>query len=366
MRFLVIILFLSLGCDNNPSSPGIVTCDEGYSMIEGYTDYLNDLCYNDNDIAVLEDFISNSLSTISLDMDINNNQIIEWFELGSQEWSNGRIISFWSYYNRLTDLYTNPYADIVYTANLSGDIPESIINWDKIELLQLGRGRFNGLLTGSIEVLTNLTSLEHLCIQNNDFDSQPIPENIYNLTNIKTIYFGMNSFTGNISSNISNLADLEWFWVGDNDLSGIFPEEIWFIPNIKEITVYNNNFSGIIPNLSTNQLSELYWLQLYNNNFTSTIPNSICNSTELMNNLGEYSLDDYNWSGEYYYYFDISNNSFCPNPETLEYPTCINNYMGQQNTENCDGEIFNSFNSNSFQKINNNRNTSTILNKPPK
>ena len=58
------------------------------------------------------------------------------------------------------DIINNP--DIYYDAQLSGDIPESITNWQYIKELRLGRGVFDGMLTGEIDILGNLTTLEKL------------------------------------------------------------------------------------------------------------------------------------------------------------------------------------------------------------
>tara|TARA_B110000467_G_C18171986_1_gene395687 strand:+ start:62 stop:283 length:222 start_codon:yes stop_codon:yes gene_type:complete len=68
-------------------------------------------------------------------------------------------------------------------------------------------------------------------------------------------------------------------------------------------------------------LTNLNLLSLSNNQLTS-IPESICN----INNL--------NWSPEFiggWIYSQISNNQLCP-----PYPSCIEEYVGEQDTSNCE------------------------------
>jgi hypothetical protein len=65
-------------------------------------------------------------------------------------------------------------------------------------------------------------------------------------------------------------------------------------------------------------LTDLY---LNDNQLTGEIPETICNL----------SID---WGGETYYgyfLFDITNNQLCP-----PFPSCIEDYVGEQDTSNCD------------------------------
>ena len=314
----------NMDCDGN--------CIEGYSTIIGDSDYWGNQCYFNSDIEVLEDFIENSSSTLNYtDLDrFNINGIVDWYELGYQKWENGRLVTFFANW-----VYTNE-PDFLYISNLSGLIPDSIVNWDYVTSLSLGLGLVDGMLTGSIDSLAKLSNLEFLSIVNNDFDQQDFPEEIYDLTNLKDLYIAKNNFTGSISSNIGNLVNLEDFWAGENNFSGELPIEVWEIPNLRSFGVEYNNLAGSLPDFSQFSLDSLYWLNLNDNNFSGEIPHSLCELDTLMANLDQGEL----YQDTYYYYFDISNNSFCPNDETSEYPECIANYVGDQNTEDCGGGLF--------------------------
>jgi hypothetical protein len=63
-------------------------------------------------------------------------------------------------------------------------------------------------------------------------------------------------------------------------------------------------------------LTNLTWLRLNNNQLTGEIPESIC----------DLNID---WSD--YWEFNISNNQLCP-----PYPSCVEDYVGEQDTSGCD------------------------------
>ncbi len=85
--------------------------------------------------------------------------------------------------------------------------------------------------------------------------------------------------------------------------------------NLEFLYLYNNHFSGGIPSEIGN-LINLNYLKLRNNYFTGVIPMNICDLDIL-------------WAGNYY--FDITENQFCP-----PYPLCIESYIENQDTSNCD------------------------------
>tara|TARA_B100000029_G_C17545338_1_gene948249 strand:- start:425 stop:1864 length:1440 start_codon:yes stop_codon:yes gene_type:complete len=140
---------------SQPSWQGLPECSEECNdpnniEIEGY-------CFNQDDIAALQDMINNSMnsgledspnpymangSSITIDgeyidyLSSNNNEIVEPLELGIQEWENGR----------LTSLMCGAY---IY-CDLSGEIPESISNLEDINVLRLELNYFSGFVPESI------------------------------------------------------------------------------------------------------------------------------------------------------------------------------------------------------------------------
>ena len=113
-------------CDN---LPGNVTILEGDS-----------LCFNKNNLNVLQAFIDSSDSTLNIDtMDIDSSGVIEPLELGIQSWGNSDLISL-----RASNL------------ELSGSIPDSIGNLSNLETLHLHENNLDGLMPDGICKLTNL------------------------------------------------------------------------------------------------------------------------------------------------------------------------------------------------------------------
>jgi hypothetical protein len=84
--------------------------------------------------------------------------------------------------------------------------------------------------------------------------------------------------------------------------------------------VHSNQFTGPIPSEIGN-LTNLVRLKLHTNQLTGPIPETLCNLSNLT-----WSLEDSSFSVSTLY-----DNYLCP-----QYPSCIEDYVGDQNTTNCD------------------------------
>ena len=145
-----------------------------------------------------------------------------------------------------------------------------------------------GQLTGSIPpVIGNLTNLTQLILNDNQLTGT-IPPEIGNLTNLTKLQLQNNQLTGSIPSEIGNLTNLEFLWLSNNQLTGEIPSEIGNLTNLTDLDLYNNQLTG-------------------------EIPETICDL-----NL------DWDWSV-------VHNNQLCP-----PYPSCIVDYVGYQDTSDCD------------------------------
>jgi len=275
-------------CDNIDSCIGVIDeCGE----CGGYDNNNDNRCQID--LNVLNDFINinESLSGVALDV-------------GSQIWNNNRLIhltidnaSLEYLPQSIDDLYYLTFLGL-WTNNLSGEIPSAIGNLSYLTELELSENQFTG----------------------------SIPDIFYNLTNLELFYLGRNNLTGEIKSAIGNLNNLEQIWLGENNLSGEIPIELWNIESIEGIWLEGNNFEGNIPS-SIGNLTKLRHLYLSDNGFFGVIPDEICDLSLPYNNLDS----TYTWNNEIWKYFKIDNNNFCP-----PYPECIEDYMGEQDTSNCD------------------------------
>ena len=90
---------------------------------------------------------------------------------------------------------------------------------------------------------------------------------------------------------------------------------VYSVENTTELNLYNNQLTGSIPPEIGN-LTNLAFLYLNENQLTGEIPDSIC---DLNINWHSSSL------------FRIYENQFCP-----PYPSCVEDYVGTQDTSGCD------------------------------
>ena len=191
----------------------------------------------------------------------------------------------------------------------TGSIPSEIWNLTNLNYLLLGAGN---QLTGSIpSEIGNLFNLTGLDLTGNELTGS-IPSEIGNLTKLGGLGLASNQLTGSLPSEIGNLTKLESLYLHNNQFSGSIPSEIGDLTNLEILELNNNHLSGPIPSEIEN-LTNLERLFLHYNQLTDQIPESICSIFE--------SLGAYNFSG----------NQLCP-----PYPSCIEGYVGEQDTSDCD------------------------------
>ena len=165
-----------------------------------------------------------------------------------------------------------------------------------------------------------------------------IPPEIVNLTNLTSLYLNNNQFTGSIPSDISNLISLTSLYLNYNQLTGSIPSEIGNLTNLTSLYLNNNQFTGSIPSDISN-LTNLTHLFLSSNQLIGSIPPEIGNLmnlnglhlgwNQLIGEIPESICDlNINWNNSNT--FNISTNQLCP-----PYPSCIEDYVGDQDTSGC-------------------------------
>jgi len=183
----------------------------------------------------------------------------------------------------------------------------SIENTDSLDLNNSG-------LTGEIPPeIGNLTNLTYFKLNENELTGE-IPSEIGNLTNLTSLTLSSNQLTGEIPSTIWNLTNLSTLSLSINQLTGEIPSEIGNLTNLEKLYLYENQLTGSIPSEIGN-LTNLERLFLDTNQLTGQIPENIC----------DLNID---WSSPWS--FHLSDNQLCP-----PYPSCIEDYVGEQDTTNC-------------------------------
>lgn len=149
----------------------------------------------------------------------------------------------------------------------------------------------------------------YLDLESNQLTGE-IPPEIGKLINLIYLDLGGNQLTGEIPSEIGKLTNLTGLYLYDNELTGVIPSEIGNLNNLIYLRLSSNELSGSIPSEIGN-LANLQGLNLHSNQLSGLIPEEICNQ-------GANSPS-------------LSNNKLCP-----PYPSCIEDYVGAQDTSNCD------------------------------
>ena len=194
---------------------------------------------------------------------------------------------------------------------VTGEIPPELGNLINLSSLILKENQLDGEIPPELSYLTNLTQLD---LGGNQFMGA-IPPEIGSLTNLNILDLAGNQLTGAIPPEIGNLTNLIELEFGGNQLTGAIPPEIGNLSSLTFIHLEYNQFTEAIPPEISN-LTNLVWLNFVHNQLSGEIPSSICNL-------------DLNWSNPNH--FNIYENQLCP-----PYPDCVADYVGEQDTTNCE------------------------------
>ena len=226
-------------------------------------------------------------------------------------------------------------------SGLQGNIPSEIGNLSSLIILNLNGNQLVGAIPVEIGNLSNLTTLS----LGENYFSEQIPVEIFNLVNLSGGSHGPGGFgwnpgldlsdnllIGEIPSGINNLENLLSLDFSNNLLNGEPLIEISNLTNLHSLNLSHNQFSGEFTQEITNLINltgivtghagattTLPALDLSDNQFSGIIPEELCSlSVEWGGNLLGDSV------------FSIHQNQFCP-----PYPVCIENFIGVQDTSNC-------------------------------
>jgi len=179
-------------------------CDEGYTYIDNLPENVNNInnennCFNDNNIAVLNELISlNNLDNYN-----------SCFELGPQIWVIGNLTS-------LVVTYVQGGNNGI-TQKIS-EISENIGQLTELSYLAIDKHNLTTLPVN----FTQLSSLTFLKISNNWLTT--LPEDFGNLINLNTLDLGYNQLDY-IPESIGDLVNLEYLFLFNNQLTSL-PETI--------------------------------------------------------------------------------------------------------------------------------------------
>jgi Leucine-rich repeat (LRR) protein len=158
-------------------------------------------------------------------------------------------------------------------SGLTGTPDDMIFNLPRLQTLNLSYNDINFSFDGigaahdlrvlklsetqvnSIAGIGQAVSLNELHLTGNNLSGK-IPDELFNLINLRGLYMNYNRFTGRLSSKIGQLANLENLFLLGNDLTGQIPASIGELKQMKVLTLSENHFVGTIPE-SINQMVNL-------------------------------------------------------------------------------------------------------------
>jgi len=150
----------------------------------------------------------------------------------------------------------------LYQNNLRSSIPFSITNLVDLVHLDLSSNQLTGTLPTE---LGSMKALTYLFLASNTFNSGPIPESLYQLTNLKELSLKETARVGPIPIWISDLSNLILLDLAMNELDGSIPPSFDDLENLYFLLLNHNKLSGTVP-ITLQRLPLLRVLLLDENN----------------------------------------------------------------------------------------------------
>ncbi|KFK31438.1 hypothetical protein AALP_AA6G111800 [Arabis alpina] len=162
--------------------------------------------------------------------------------------------------------------------NLEGKLPPEISTLIELQTLDLSA---NPKLSGSLpESLGNLEKLHSLILMGCNFTGS-IPDSIGSLKELDNLSLNSNKFSGTIPASFGRLSKLFWLDIDDNQIEGELPVSTTSSPGLDMLLAThhfhfgNNKLSGIIPDKLFSSNMNLVHVLFDGNQFTGKIPDSL-------------------------------------------------------------------------------------------
>ncbi|KAJ6755698.1 LEUCINE-RICH REPEAT RECEPTOR PROTEIN KINASE EMS1-LIKE-RELATED [Salix purpurea] len=188
--------------------------------------------------------------------------------------------------------------------HLTGAIPQSICNTDRLQVLDLSNNSLSGAIPSCL--IEGPETLRVLNLRRNNFDGF-IPDKFPRSCGLKTLDLSGNNLRGKVPKSLANCTTLEVLDLGNNQINDSFPCLLKSISSFRVLVLRNNTFSGLIGCPGINGTwPRLQIVDLAFNHFRGNLPHIFLETWEGMME-GEnrhleyikYELDEM-WEGVYY------------------------------------------------------------------
>ena len=157
--------------------------------------------------------------------------------------------------------------------NVVGFLPEDLEVFSELEELDLSDSSLRGILPDVFDRLSRLRILKisgSYSLTGNRITG-PLPNSLYQATNLETLVIARQKLLGSISTDISNLINLKFLDLQSNELTGSIPETLGSLVNLGYVNLFNNQFTGQIPQ-ELSRLSNLYHFSVPVNKLSGEVP----------------------------------------------------------------------------------------------
>ncbi|KAL7164777.1 hypothetical protein ACSBR2_040642 [Camellia fascicularis] len=147
---------------------------------------------------------------------------------------------------------------------LVGSVSPQIGNLTFLRMIDLGNNSFHGEIP---QELGKLFRLQYLLLFNNSFQGE-FPTNLTHCSHLRVITMRGNNLGGKIPTELGSLSNLSLLNLAVNRLTGAIPLSIGNLSNLRVLCLSENNLGGSIPT-QLGQLDKLEFLQLSVNNLSA-------------------------------------------------------------------------------------------------
>lgn len=158
--------------------------------------------------------------------------------------------------------------------NLQGVVPDEIFNLPKMKVLSLKQNQIDMSFSGigkaleleqiklsdngitSVDGIGNSKSLKSIHLTGNKLQS--IPDEIYSMVQLESLFLNYNEISSQISTQIGQLTSLRELFLFHNKISGPIPKEIGNLEKLEILALGENEMTGVVPD----EINKLINLQI--------------------------------------------------------------------------------------------------------